>query len=404
MRKKKAYRTTGDDEPLAKKAKSANEETITAKKLEKEEAEAVEQEDRAEEEPVRAVEVPVRINVETVRADEEPVREDEEPAFEADEEPIRADEESVKQDVTPVKLDEEPESANKEPVIKNVETVREDEEPVKADGEPVRADEDSLIEDEEAIREDVTTVREDAETIREDTEPVKADEDTVRADEELVRPEEEPVRADEEQVRVDKESVRAGEEPIRADEEPVRADEESKAHTSRYYRLLRDDENPMRFGIQAKDPKALVNLTEHVSSGSSDDHQSKYISCSETLRGAIEFVKLNYRSNLQRIAVIDAEQLSKTRGIIIHDLKALRQDLETDRAKRLADRFDEVVIEGNIGQECIVEVFKIEGYKGNYQPPVSLYIKDGFFDESKIRKTKVPSLLNCELPPKVSSE
>ena len=61
------------------------------------------------------------------------------------------------------------------------------------------------------------------------------------------------------------------------------------------------------FGIKAKNPKAQKDLTEHVSFGSRG-HKSQYISCSETLRGAIELGRLNYYSNLIRIAVIDAKQ------------------------------------------------------------------------------------------------
>ncbi|KAH3846845.1 hypothetical protein DPMN_089151 [Dreissena polymorpha] len=163
---------------------------------------------------------------------------------------------------------------------------------------------------------------------------------------------------------------------------------------SRYYRLLRDNEQPVEDGIQAKDPCAQVDLTCHVENGSYN--KSQYISCTETSESVLDWGKHNIRngfSDHMRIAVIDAVQLDLTGGVTIYDCEWLRENLKTEKAINFANEYNEVVVEGNIGQEYIVQVIEATFSDATFSDAVSEYVKKGFEKESDKRITELGYML-----------
>lgn len=140
------------------------------------------------------------------------------------------------------------------------------------------------------------------------------------------------------------------------------------------YRLLRGDEYPLELGITAKIPSATVSVYDHVYSGSSYDYVgSQYISTSASLAAITEFASHTTKCLPVRIAVINVEALMATGAdvsfldltIEVNRAKFLTPPvlippvlippvLNPDKANNFANKFQEVLITGNIPKSCIV--------------------------------------------------
>lgn len=126
------------------------------------------------------------------------------------------------------------------------------------------------------------------------------------------------------------------------------------------YRLLREDEFPVEYGLYPENPNALVSVHDHVVKGSFI--ASCFISTSASLEALIYFAR---RSDIQpaRIAAINLEELEESEEVDFYDLtdpNVRNLYLYSRRAKRRADKIEEVLVTGRIPSYCVYYVADIE--------------------------------------------
>ena len=121
------------------------------------------------------------------------------------------------------------------------------------------------------------------------------------------------------------------------------------------YRLLRPDEwDAQTKGIAPQRPGANVSVLQHVARGSYNS--SQYISTSASW-GAIQDFARHSRTSPKKVAQINRACLTNVEVIDLTDPCVRRMHLGgDDRAYNFANKFEEVLIVGNIPPECVTAI------------------------------------------------
>jgi len=123
---------------------------------------------------------------------------------------------------------------------------------------------------------------------------------------------------------------------------------------SRLYRVLRCDEgNPRQSGLSAKDPGANMALEEHVERGSWNS-RSQFISCTDNLESAKSFGRMK-KTNTFRVVTLDRGRIETDQNIRVYDVSN-GTAFRSRKANKYSSRFNEVVLEGNVPKEYVIEV------------------------------------------------
>lgn len=112
------------------------------------------------------------------------------------------------------------------------------------------------------------------------------------------------------------------------------------------YRLLREEERK-EYGLYAKNRNSRKSINDYIENGSDEGFESKYIACCKTLGGLKNFRK----SSMARVAKITIEDESKI--IDLTDPRTQATHLKTEKAYSFADKFQVVLLTGDIKPECI---------------------------------------------------
>jgi len=123
------------------------------------------------------------------------------------------------------------------------------------------------------------------------------------------------------------------------------------------FRVLRDDENPKMFGLTAKNPFANESLEYYVANGSWD-MKSQYMSCSNNLQSALEFGNKKFQQPPFRIATLDRNKIKNDTSITVYDVSdgGYGYGFTNDEAINFARHFCEVILQGHVPKEYVVDV------------------------------------------------
>jgi len=124
------------------------------------------------------------------------------------------------------------------------------------------------------------------------------------------------------------------------------------------FRVLRDDENPKKLGLTAKNPFANETLENHVLNGSKFWMSSQYISCSNNLQSALKFGNKNPQQPPFRIAILDRKKIENDASITVYDVSdgGYGYGFTDSKAINFARCFGEVILQGHVPKEYVVSV------------------------------------------------